>query len=77
MGTFYCMQFYLKVDGKNYSLSNNIKLQKQFNPICAFEHICIEKSEKANTIGWIMDKCDFFSPMAHLFCIHLKIHYIL
>ena len=77
MGTFYCMQFYLKVDGKNYSLSNNIKLQKQFNPIFAFKHICIEKTEKASTIGWIMDNCDVFSPTAHLFCIHLKIHYIL
>ena len=46
MGTFYCMQFYLKVDGKNYSLSNNIKLQKQFNLIFAFKHICIEKNGK-------------------------------
>ena len=55
MGTLYCMQFYLKVAGKNYSLSNNIKLQKQFNPIFAFKHICIEKTEKASTIGWIMD----------------------
>ena len=46
MGTFYCMQFYLKVDGKNYSLSNNIKLQKQFNPYFAFKHLCIEKNGK-------------------------------
>ena len=61
----------------NYSLSNNIKLQKQFNPIFAFKHICIEKTEKASTIGWIMDNCDVFSPTAHLFCIHLKVYYVI
>ena len=58
-------------------IAYQIKLQKQFNPYFAFKHICIEKTEKASTIGWIMDNSDFFSPTAHLFCIHLKIYYVI